>query len=115
VAELTEAARGALANFLKARPNVELPKHLEKLEGTHGVYVGDGRAEREIQTGFQPTFVVFVVPVYPDKKLPQPAGKGGYWRPELHEQPLYTEKGFKVTDKFNEAGVSHIFIAWKGA
>src|SRR5580658_5007421 len=107
VGKLTDAARGILANFLTARSNVELPGHLSELEGLHGVYVGDGRPEREVQVGFEPAFVVYAVPVYPE-----PAGvpRPGAYQPALHAQPAYTRRGFKVDKTFNEAGVIHMFV-----
>ena len=54
-----------------------------------------------------------MIPVFPDG-VPRPKGDG-YWRPELHAQPVYTERGFKVTEAFNQAGAAHIFVVWKGA
>ena len=113
---LTSAAKSALENFIKARPNVQLPAHLDKLNGTHGMYTGDGKSEREVAIGFRPSFVVFVIPVFPDG-VPHPTDPkkplDSYWRPELHPQPVYTEKGFKVTEAFNKVGAAHIYVAWK--
>lgn len=115
---LTAAARDAIQNFLKARPNIQLPSHLDKCDGTHGMYVGDGAKERLVTVGFKPTFVVFVIPSFPDG-VPHPADMknplNSYWRPELHPQPVYTEKGFKATEAFNKLGATHIFVAWKKA
>src|SRR4051812_45025583 len=108
---LTDAARGAIQNFLKARPNLELPARLEKLGGTHGMYMGDGKKDREILVGWKPTYVVFVIPVFPDG-VPHPADPkkplDSYWRPELHAQPVYTDRGFKATEAFNKVGETHV-------
>lgn len=112
--EVTESAKNVLETFLKVRPNVQLPPHLEKLQGTHGFYVGDGREEREIKLGWKPSFVVFINPGWPDG-APQPTKDGGYLRPDLHEQPLYTDSGFKVTKTFNEPGQLSLYVAWKSA
>lgn len=114
---LPATARQAVENFIKGRPNIKLPDHLKDLDGTHGLFIGDGKKEREIKLGWKPTFVIFVVPVYPDGDLPRVMNiknpTDSYYRPELHPQPVYTETGFKVGELLNKAGVTHVFVAWK--
>jgi hypothetical protein len=114
VEKLTDNARSALKAFLGNRPNIVLPSHLAKLEGVHGIYVGDGRPLREIVLGWKPAFVVFTVPGWPDGP-PQPTKDGGYFRPPLHDQPPYTDRGFTVTEKFNASGALHLYVVWKSA
>jgi hypothetical protein len=108
---LTATAKSILDSFLKVRPEVELPAFLAALDGVHGLYVGDGRAERELVLGFQPLFVVFTIPPFPDG--PRRYVNGEFYIPPLHEQPKTTERGFKVTKPYNELGLAAAYVAWK--
>jgi hypothetical protein len=109
--KLPQPARDSLGSFLRTRPEVALPPELEELAGTHGFYLGDDRPEREIVIGFRPAFVVYTTPVFPDG--PRRRVNGEFFVPPLHDQPAYTERGFKVGIKLNRMGQMHSYVAWK--
>ncbi len=112
IGNVIESARLPLLTFLETRPNVTLPPHVAKLDGVQGFYVGDGRPTREIVLGFEPRFVVFLIPGWPDGP-PGLQKDMSYFRPELHAQPAYTKKGFVVDQKFNELGKMNVYVVWK--
>jgi hypothetical protein len=118
VGKLPPEAQLLLRRFYMTRPEIDLPPHLHTLQGTWGRYFGDGRPDREIQVGFVPAFVLFACPLYPNggpKWVTKKGSKaeGEMVDPGLHDQPVYTERGFispLACNKVNEAG---IYIVWK--
>jgi hypothetical protein len=109
--KIPERGQLMLQNFLQARPEIKLPPMLAELQGTHGWFCGDGREEREIVVGFQPKFVVFTVPVFPDGPR-RMIGKD-FFEPPLHAQPEFTERGFKIGLAFNKVNTMSMYVVWK--
>ena len=111
-----------LANHFKARPKLAatLPVPIWDLYRTHGRYLGDGRPERKIQCGWEPAFVLYTLPSYPDgapqvdpktSKFVFPNGTPAYdpktrtiLEPGPNRQPAFAEDGFVVRQHLNEAG-----------
>jgi hypothetical protein len=111
VGRLPKEAQMILRNWYAQRKDVDLPAYLHKLEGTWGRYYGDGRPARLLVIGWQPAFVLFTMPTYPDK---QPTWeKGEFIMPGLPEQPELSKIGFVVQPHLNELGKTYIYIVWK--
>jgi hypothetical protein len=111
VGRLPSEAQMVLRNWYAQRKDVDLPPYLHKLEGTWGRYYGDGRPVRLLVIGWQPAYVLFTMPAYPDK---QPTWeKGEFIMPGLPEQPQLSKVGFVVKQHLNELGTTYVYIAWK--
>lgn len=100
-----------LLNFYTGRPEVEPPAFIDELSGTSGWFCGDGCPEREIQVGFRPAFVIFTAPPFPDEGRHWKGAE--FYQPPLHDQPPYTDRGFMVDTRFNEAGSMCMYVVWK--
>lgn len=112
----SDQASTILANYFRARPNLELPDRVWDLKRTHGFYQGDGRPERKLVVGFEPALVLYVIPGYPEKIWPEVVKQGDEWvsiDPGLHRQPRFSSDGFIVDEPYNELGEGYVYVAFR--
>lgn len=103
-----------LRNHFLCRPDLVdlLPPRIWELKRTFGHYAGDGREERKIPIGWEPAFVLYTIPSYPDV---QPTFTKD-WKiqdPGPHRQPEFVEDGFVVDEDFNEIGEWYYYIVFR--
>lgn len=105
-----------LANHFKCRPDLpaKIPARVWDLHRTHGRYAGDGRAEREIVVGWEPAYVLWIIPSWPEG-TPQFEKKPPFKiiDPGPPPQPRFTEQGYVVQASLNEVGEWYYYVVFR--
>ncbi|MGE0709557.1 MAG: hypothetical protein AB7N76_20855 [Planctomycetota bacterium] len=103
-----------LANHFRTRTELMtlIPPRVLELERTHGHYGGDGRKGRLINVGWEPAYVLFTIPAYPDG----PPKFTKDWKPiepGPPRQPRFTAEGFVVPARLNRLGEWYVYVVFR--